>query len=90
LARAYALFVVEDPLEEDDFEGHAEVTRCLGGTNIIGDDPFVTDLARLQRGIALRAANAMLLRPNMVGMIRMEEAFGAAGRFAGQDLFHTE
>jgi enolase len=68
-ARAYALFVVEDPLEEDDFEGHAEVTRRLGGTLIIGDDLFVTTLARLQRGVALGAANAMLLKPNMVGTI---------------------
>jgi enolase len=49
--RAYALFVVEDSLEEDDLEGHAEVTRRLGGTLIIGDDLFVTNLARVQRGL---------------------------------------
>jgi len=68
--------VVEDPLEEDDFEGHAEVTRRLGGMLIIGDDLFVTNLARLQRGVALGAANAMLLKPNMVGTIT--EAMDAA------------
>jgi enolase len=150
LALAYSLFVVEDPLEEEDFEGHAEVTGGLGGTLIIGDDLFVTNLARLQRGVALGPANAMLLKPNMVGtiteamdaaryaathkyrvvgsgradgssgdpipdiavvvgaplakfgapqtggrfgkqncLLRMEEEFGVAGRFAGQDLFPT-
>ena len=68
--------MVEDPLEEDDFEGHAEVTRRLGGMLIIGDDLFVTNLARLQRGVALGAANAMLLKPNMVGTIT--EAMDAA------------
>lgn len=76
LARAYSLFVVEDPLEENDFEGHAEVTRRLGTTIIIGDDLFVTNLGRLQKGIALGAANAMLLKPNMVGTIT--EALDAA------------
>jgi enolase len=75
LARTYALFVVEDPLDEDDFEGHAEVTRRLD-TTIIGDDLFVTNLTRLKEGVRLGAANAMLLKPNMVGTIT--EALEAA------------
>jgi enolase len=68
LAETYALFVIEDPLEEDDFEGHAELTRRVKAT-VIGDDLFVTNLARLKEGIRLGAANAMLLKPNMVGTI---------------------
>ncbi len=75
LASAYSLFVLEDPLQEDDFEGHAEVTRRLQ-TIVIGDDLFVTNLERLKIGIRLGAGNAMLLKPNMVGTIT--EAMDAA------------
>lgn len=83
---AYSLFVVEDPLEEEDFEGHAEMTGGLGGTLIIGDDLFVTNRARLQRGVALGAANAMLLKPNMVGTIT--EAMDAA-RYAATHKYRV-
>ena len=75
LATSYSLFMIEDPLEEDDFEGHAEITRRLGSL-IVGDDLFVTNLERLKRGIGLGAANAMVLKPNMVGTI--SEALDAA------------
>ncbi|HYB21055.1 MAG TPA: phosphopyruvate hydratase [Thermodesulfobacteriota bacterium] len=75
LARAYPLFMIEDPLEEDDFEGFAEMTRrfkCL----IVGDDLFVTNPDRLKKGIALGSANGMILKPNMVGTL--SEAMDAA------------
>jgi enolase len=75
LAKAYSLFVLEDPLEEDDFEGFAEITRRVKA-RVVGDDFFVTNMARLKRGIALGAANAMILKPNMVGTI--SEALAAA------------
>ncbi len=75
LAKSYSLFVIEDPLDEDDFEGHAEITRRLSSL-IVGDDLFVTNLERLKKGIGLRAANAMVLKPNMVGTI--SEALDAA------------
>lgn len=75
LAQSYALFVIEDPLEEDDFDGFAETTKRLR-TLIIGDDLFVTNLERLKRGVALGSANAMILKPNMVGTI--SEALDAA------------
>jgi enolase len=75
LTKSYSLFVLEDPLEEDDFEGFAEITRRLK-TLIVGDDFFVTNLARLKRGIALGAANGMILKPNMIGTI--SEALAAA------------
>jgi enolase len=78
LAESYALFVIEDPLEEDDFDGFAEITRRLR-TVIVGDDLFVTNLERLKRGVAMGAANAMILKPNMVGTI--SEALDAT-RFA--------
>ena len=68
LAKAYPLFVIEDPLDEDDFEGFAEITKRLD-LLVIGDDLFVTNLDRVKKGAALGAANAMILKPNMVGTL---------------------
>jgi enolase len=68
LAGSFPLFLVEDPLEEDDFEGFAEITRQLG-LLIVGDDLFVTNLDRLKKGVALGAANGVVLKPNMVGTL---------------------
>jgi enolase len=75
LARSYSLFMIEDPLEENDFDGFASITRRVPSL-IVGDDLFVTNLERLKRGVALGAANAMVLKPNMVGTI--SEALDAA------------
>ncbi len=68
LARSFPLFLIEDPLEEDDFEGFAEITRRLN-LLIVGDDLFVTNRERLKRGMDLGAANGMILKPNMVGTL---------------------
>jgi enolase len=75
LAKSFDLFMIEDPLEENDFDGFATVTRRIP-TLIVGDDLFVTNLERVKRGVALGAANAMVLKPNMVGTIT--EAMDAA------------
>jgi len=85
LASNYELFVIEDPLEEDDFEGFAAITRRIPAI-IVGDDLFVANLERLKRGVALGAANAMILKPNMVGTI--SEAISAA-RYAQQNGYHV-
>jgi len=68
LAEAYPVCLIEDPLHEDDFEGHAWLTDRLP-ILIAGDDLFVTNLERLKKGIALKAANAIVIKPNMVGTI---------------------
>ncbi|OGP72800.1 MAG: phosphopyruvate hydratase [Deltaproteobacteria bacterium RBG_16_49_23] len=68
LTKSYSLFMIEDPLEEDDFEGYEEITKQLS-TLIVGDDLFVTNLERLKRGVAMGAANAMIFKPNMVGTL---------------------
>lgn len=70
LVEAHDLYSVEDPLEEDDFEGFATLTervgdRCL----IIGDDLFVTSAERIRRGIDMGAANAVLVKPNQIGTL---------------------
>jgi enolase len=75
LCASYRLLVLEDPLDEDDFEGHADITKRVGSL-VVGDDLFVTNLARLRRGVEMGAARAMILKPNMVGTI--SEAMAAA------------
>jgi len=75
LCKAYPLATIEDPLSEEDFEGHAELVRTLG-IQIVGDDLFVTDMKRLRKGVEMGAANAMLWKVNQVGTLT--EALDAA------------
>jgi len=65
----YRLFYLEDPLQEDDFEGFAELTRKVRGCLVCGDDLFVTNKERLRRGIESGAANALIIKPNQVGTV---------------------
>ncbi len=61
---------VEDGLAEDDWEGWQELTRTLGDRlQLVGDDLFVTNPDRLQRGISRGAANAILIKPNQIGTL---------------------
>ena len=70
LDRFPALLSIEDGLAEDDWEGWAELTATLGDrVQLVGDDLFVTQEDRLQRGIRERAANAILIKPNQVGTL---------------------
>ena len=68
----YPFVIIEDPLDEEDYEGHAVVTRELG-IEIVGDDLFTTNIERLQQGLEVGAANAVLLKVNQIGTI--SEAF---------------
>ncbi|NYT00977.1 MAG: phosphopyruvate hydratase [Methanocellales archaeon] len=64
----YKLYYVEDPLQEQDFEGFAKITsntRCL----ICGDDLFVTNARRINQGIEMGAANSVLIKPNQIGTL---------------------
>ena len=70
LIKTYKLFYVEDPLQEEDFEGFSELTRKVGKDCLIcGDDLFVTNVGRLQKGIKAGAANAVLIKPNQIGTL---------------------
>jgi enolase len=70
LAKKFPIISVEDPLAEDDWEGWAHFTRVLGGTmQVVGDDLFVTNPARLRRGIEARSANAILVKVNQIGTL---------------------
>lgn len=66
----FPLISVEDPLAEDDWNGWAELTAVAGKkVMIIGDDLFVTNKSRLERGIELKAANAILIKVNQIGTL---------------------
>jgi enolase len=75
LVRDYGIVTIEDPLEEDDFEGFAELTAAAG-IQIVGDDLFVTNTERLRRGVEAGAANALLWKVNQIGTLT--EALDAA------------
>jgi len=68
LVHSYPLLIVEDPLDEDDFEGYAEMTKRVN-VFVAGDDLFVTNMERLKKGISLGAGNAMVFKPNMIGTL---------------------
>ncbi|UCG70309.1 MAG: phosphopyruvate hydratase [Thermoplasmata archaeon] len=66
----YDLYLVEDPLDQEDFEGYSELTRSTKNSCIIvGDDLFVTDFKRVDKGIKMGAANAVLIKPNQIGTL---------------------
>lgn len=66
----YPLISYEDPLAEDDWAGWTDLTTKLGSkVTIVGDDLFVTQRGRLERGIKEGAANAILIKPNQVGTL---------------------
>lgn len=67
--RRYPVVSVEDALHEDDWDGWAKLTSAARGLQIVGDDLFATHLERLRTGIARRAANAVLIKPNQNGTL---------------------
>ncbi len=70
LVDAYPLVSIEDPLGEEDWAGWAALTAKIGDrVQIVGDDLFVTNPARLQRGIDEKAANALLVKVNQIGTL---------------------
>ncbi|CAB1034205.1 enolase [Corynebacterium diphtheriae] len=61
---------IEDPLQEDDWEGYTALTAAIGDkVQIVGDDFFVTNPARLKEGIEKKAANALLVKVNQIGTL---------------------
>jgi enolase len=71
----YPVASMEDPFEEEDFEGFTVLTRELD-IQIVGDDLFVTNVERLRQGVERDAANAMLFKVNQIGSL--SEALDAA------------
>jgi enolase len=70
LVASYPIVSIEDPLDEDDWDGWKAMTDELGTrTQLVGDDLFVTNVERLQRGIDGGQANAMLVKVNQIGSL---------------------
>jgi enolase len=70
LVDEYGLAYVEDPLDEDDYAGFARLTDRVGeATLVCGDDLFVTNVSRLERGIEAGAGNSILVKPNQIGTL---------------------
>lgn len=70
LAAKYPILSLEDGVAEEDWQGWSELTEQLGGKlQLVGDDLFVTNTARLRRGIALGAGNSILVKVNQIGTL---------------------
>ncbi|CUR55131.1 Enolase [metagenome] len=70
LCAAYPIVSIEDPLDEEDWDGWKAMTDQLGAKiQIVGDDLFVTNVERLQRGISGGQANALLVKVNQIGSL---------------------
>jgi enolase len=70
LVASYPIVSIEDPLNEDDWDGWKTITDELGTkTQLVGDDLFVTNVERLQRGIEGGQANALLVKVNQIGSL---------------------
>lgn len=69
-ANKYPIFSIEDGLHEDDWESWSKLTKAIGHTTqLVGDDLFVTNTKRLQRGIETEAANSILIKVNQIGTL---------------------
>ena len=70
LVEEYPIVSIEDPLQEDDWEGYVALNAAIGDkVQLVGDDLFVTNPARLKEGIEKKAANSMLVKVNQIGTL---------------------
>ncbi|MEA5051932.1 MAG: phosphopyruvate hydratase [Propionicimonas sp.] len=70
LVAKYPLVSIEDPLNEEDWDGWKHITELLGDkVQLVGDDLFVTNVERLQKGIDTKTANALLVKVNQIGSL---------------------
>ena len=70
IIETYNMFYVEDPFDESDFDGFAQLTAKVGKKCLIcGDDLFVTNKELLAKGIEMNAANAIIIKPNQIGSL---------------------
>ena len=70
LVADYPLVTIEDPLAEDDWDAYVALTAALGDkVQLVGDDLFVTNPARLQKGLDLGVANSLLVKVNQIGTL---------------------
>ena len=79
IAREYNLFYVEDPLNQNDFEGFAELKKRLPLAMICGDDLTATNLGRLKKAVKMKSISAVIIKPNQCGsLVKAKEVFDYA------------
>ncbi|MFI4977321.1 MAG: phosphopyruvate hydratase [Solirubrobacterales bacterium] len=84
LAARYPIVSIEDGMDEEDWEGWRMLTERLGdGVQLVGDDVFVTNTARLRRGIEAKVANSILIKVNQIGTLTETLEAIAMARAAG-------
>jgi enolase len=70
LAEKYPIISIEDGMAEDDWDGWNALTSRLGSScQLVGDDLFVTNVARLESGVASKSANSILIKLNQIGTL---------------------
>ena len=70
LVKKYPIISLEDPLSEEDYTGWEKITSKLGNKiMLVGDDLFVTNEKRLEKGISFGLGNAILIKPNQIGTL---------------------
>ena len=70
LVKKYPILSIEDGLDEDDWKGWENLTRIMGDSiQLVGDDLFVTNVNRLEKGIITSAANSILIKVNQIGTL---------------------
>lgn len=68
--KKYPILSIEDGFSEDDWEGYQEFTKLMGAkVQVVGDDLFVTNIERLEKGIQIKAANSILIKLNQIGTV---------------------
>jgi enolase len=68
--KKYPIVSIEDGLDQNDWDGYVKFTKAMGKKlQIVGDDFFVTNTERLQQGIEMNAANAILIKVNQIGTV---------------------
>ncbi len=70
LSKDFGVYFLEDPMDETDFEGFAEVTKAIGSRSlIVGDDLYTTNPERVRKGIEMKSSNAVLIKVNQIGTL---------------------
>lgn len=91
LCAKYPIRSIEDPLGENDWQSFVQITHRLGSRiQIVGDDLFVTNSERIREGIGMKAANAVLIKPNQIGTLSQTlEAVQIAQRAGWKTILST-
>ncbi|AEH50744.1 phosphopyruvate hydratase [Pseudothermotoga thermarum] len=70
LVNKYPIISIEDPFDEEDWEAFVKLTKQIGDkVQIVGDDLYVTNVKRLQKGVELKASNSILIKLNQIGTV---------------------